>query len=253
MSISAPATFAYTPLRSNPVGLAIAGAMLLVGGALSGFGIGCTVIDANDDAPPQYVAGDDIGMITVGGGVLAILGLVTWSILIDRFRLVAGELHAFGLFGVTAGPGLLAAARHLGVSGWYAGAGVLTFAAGALFLILAGARVTSRRRRWNHELDLIARGVPVSAVVIDSGLDPDDYEDASNVITTVIVGFTDATGIERRLHRAVTIPRSVDVVEGQRTVVWYDPDDPGNEKAMVVGLQHALRWNVPVPAVTPAG
>ena len=56
-----------------------------------------------------------------------------------------------------------------------------------------------------------------------------------------------------RLRRPMTIPQHGLVLDGQRTTVWYDPADPGNEKAMVVGLQHALRWNVPVPDATPAG
>lgn len=248
MAISEPPPFRFTPRPTHGVGLTVAQVFMVAGGMLAGYGIGCTVIDANEDAPAAYVAGDGIGVITIGGLVVAVVGWVMWSFMVDSHPLSVGQLHSWGT-GLPAGAlGLLVAARELGVTGWYVVTAFGLAAAGALALLLGSAGVRRRRRRYRHELDLIARGAVVAATVADSGLDPDDFEEASNVITTVTFRF--AMGDHTwRLHRRMTIPQHGILVEGQRTTVWYDPDDPTDDKAMVVAIQHALRWNVPVPRV----
>lgn len=248
MAISEPPPFSFTPRPSHGVGLTLAQALLLVGGVLAGYGIGCTVIDANEDAPAAYVAGDDIGMITIGGLVVAVVGWVMWSFMADSHPLSVGQLHAWGTALPAAAIGLLLAARELGVAGGYVVAAFGLAAAGAVAMVLASARARRRRRRYRRELDLIARGAAVPATVLDSGLDPHDVEEASNVITTVTFGFVigDHT---YRLHRRMTVPQHGILLDGQRTTVWYDADDPMDDEAMVVAIQHALRWNVPVPRV----
>lgn len=246
MAISEPPPFRFTPRPSHGVGLGLAQVLLLVGGLLGGYGVGCTVIDGYDDAPPAYVAGDGIGMITIGGLVVAVIGWVMWSFMVDSHPLSVGQLHAWATFFPASAIGVLLAARELGVAGWYVGTAFGLAAVGAVAMVLAFAAVERRRRRYRHELDLMARGVAVPATVFDSGLDPHDFEEASNVITTVTFRFVVGDNT-LRLHRRMTIPQHGILVEGQRTTVWYDPDDPTADKAMVVAIQHALRWNVPVP------
>lgn len=248
MAISEPPPFRFTPRPTHGVGLTFAQVFLLVGGVLAGYGIGCTVIDGYDDAPPAYVAGDTIGVITIGGLVVAVVGWVMWSFMVDSHPLSVGQLHSWGTFLPAGALGVLLAARELGVTGWYVGTAFFLAAAGAAALVLASAAARRRRRRYRHELELIARGIPVPATVFDSGLDPDDFEEASNVITTVTFRF-DIGDRSWRLPRRMTIPQHGILLEGQRTTVWYDPDDPTDDKAMVVAIQHALRWNVPVPRV----
>lgn len=248
MAISEPPPFRFTPRPSHGVGLTVAQLLLLAGGALAGYGFGCTVIDGYDDAPPAYVADGDIGAIALGGLVLAVVGWVMWSFMVESHPLSLGQLHSWGTFLAAGALGVLVAARELGVAGWYVVGAFGLAASGAVAMLLASAGVGRRRRRYRHELDLMARGIAVPATVLDSGVDPYDFEEASNVITTTTFRFV--IGDETyRLHRRMTIPQHGIVVDGQRTTVWYDPEHPQDDKAMVVAIEHALRWNVPVPGV----
>ncbi|MCR1784744.1 hypothetical protein KVF89_19535 [Nocardioides carbamazepini] len=249
MAHAEPPPFTFEPRRRRPLGLLIALCLLLIGGVYAGYGIGCTVIDAYEDAPPSYVAGDSIGIVTIGGTLAVVIGWLTWSLLVDRHPRALGQLHAPGVLLPAAAAGLLLASVELDVAGWYVGAAVIAGAAGVGLLLLAVAAATARRRRWRLELDLIARGTPVPATVAESGLDPYDFEEASNVITTAAFRFTGADGTVYRVHRRVVIPIRAPLVEGQRTTIWYDPDHPTDDRRIVVGIQHALRWNVPVPRV----
>lgn len=248
---SEPPPFAFRPRPRRPLALLIALCLLLVGGLYAGYGIGCTVIDERDDAPPAYVAGDDIGVITVGGLLAAVIGWVTWSLLVDRYPRALGQLHAPGFLLPAAAAGLLLAAVELDVADRYVGAVALVGAAGVGVLLLAVTTAAARRRRWLLELELIAHGTPVSATVVESGLGPHDFEEASNVITTAVFGFTGTDGTVYRVRRGVTIPASAPLVEGQRTTIWLDPDNPTDDRQIVIGIQHALRWNVPVPQLPP--
>jgi hypothetical protein len=248
MAISEPSPFQFVPRPTHGVGLAVAQVLLLAGSLLAGYGIGCTVIDANEDAPASYVAGDDIGIATIGGCIIAVVGLVMWSFMVDSHPLAVGQLHSWGTSLPAGAFGLLIATSHLGAGDTYALVAIGLAIAGAVAMVLGCVAVSRRRRRYRHELDLIARGTAVPATVLDSGLDPDDFEEASNVITTVTFRFVIGDHAYR-LNRRMTIPQHGLVLEGQRTTVWYDPADPTDDRAMVVAMQHALRWNVPVPRV----
>lgn len=248
MATSEPPPFLFTPRPSHEVGLTLAQVLLIAGGGLAGYGFGCTVIDGYDDAPPAYVADGDIAMFALGGLVVAVVGWVMWSFMADSHPLSVGQLHSWATFLPASALGVLLSARELGVTGWYVVGAFGLAAAGVGAMLLASTRVRRRRRRYRHELGLIARGVAVPATVLDSGLDPGDFEEASNVITTVTFRFVVGDDAYR-LHRRMTIPQHGILLDGQRTTVWYDPADPSDDKAMVVAIQHALRWNVPVPRV----
>ena len=253
MASSEPPPFTFDPRPRRPVTLAVAQLMMLVGGVAAGYGIGCTIIDANGHGPASYVAGDEAGLATIGGCILAVLGLVTWSLLVDNHPLELGEWHAFGTLGLSAALGQLFAVAELDVDGRYVEAAGVAATVGVAALAIGATRVAARRRRFAHEVALMGRGVPVDATVVDPGWEPDDFGEASNVITTSTFRFVGPDGTSYLVRRRVTIPSRAPIEQGQHTTIWYDPDDPMNDKAMVVGIQHALRWNVPVPVPATRG
>ncbi|MBM7516820.1 DUF3592 domain-containing protein [Nocardioides nitrophenolicus] len=246
---SEPPPFTFTPRSRRRGGLVVAALLMVGGSAGAGYGIGLTVIDENGDAPVTYVAADGAMAATLGGLLLAVVGAVAWLIMMDRFPRALSSWHALGLLLVPAAPGLVVAARELGVGGWYDVVAAALATVGVLAL-LGGSLLAARRRlRWLEELRLIAVGTPTVGTVVDSGLDPDDFEEASNVITTSSFRFTAADGTSYLVHRRVTVPAAVAIHEGQRTTVWYDPANPLDDRRIVVAMIHALRWNVPVPGV----
>ncbi|WP_182378032.1 DUF3592 domain-containing protein [Nocardioides sp. WS12] len=247
MSEPGPPPFTFEPRPFRPFWVVTAQLLLLVGGVAAGYGIGCTVIDGYGDGPASYIAGDEAGLATIGGGVAAVLGLLTWSLIVDQYPLQFGLWHALGTFGLASALGQLFAVVELDVEGRYVVAAIISGVVGAAALLVGGARVAARRKRFAHEVALIARGVPVDATVVDPGWEPDDFDEASNVITTSTFRYVGADGTSYVVRRRVTIPSRAPIEKGQHTTVWYDPDDPLNDKAIVVGIQHALRWNVPVP------
>ncbi|TQK69212.1 DUF3592 domain-containing protein [Nocardioides sp. SLBN-35] len=244
---SEPPPFRFTPRSRRRTGLVVAAVLMAAGSAWAGYGLGLTIIDANDDAPPAYVALDAAAAGTIGGLVIAAIGAIGWLFMMDRFPLALSSWHSASLLLLCSAPGVVLATRELGAGGWYdvAAAGLAT--AGVLALLGGSLLATRRRLRWHDELRLIAEGTPVPATVVESGLDPDDFEEASNVITTATFRFTGADGTSYLVHQRVTIPAAAPIVEGQRTTVWYDPADPLDDKRIVVAMVHALRWNVPVP------
>ncbi|GAA1510290.1 DUF3592 domain-containing protein [Nocardioides humi] len=226
---------------------------MAAGSAWAGYGLGCTIIDANDDAPAAYVAQGAAGAGTVGGLLLAVIGAVGWLVMMDRFPLALSGWHGAGLLLLCSVPGLVVATRELGAGGWYdvAAAGLAT---AGLLALLGGSLLAARRRlRWLEELRLIAEGTPTVATVVDSGIAPNDFEEASNLITIATFRFWGADGTPYLLHQRVTIPAAAPIAEGQRTTVWYDPANPLDERRIVVAMVHALRWNVPIPRVSVDG
>lgn len=167
--------------------------------------------------------------------------------MMDRFPLALSSWHSAGVLLLCSAPGVVVATRELGAGGWYdvAAAGLAT--AGILALLGGSLLATRRRLRWHDELGLMATGTATAGVVVDSGIDADDFEEASNVITTTTFRFFGADGTPYLLRQRVTVPAAAPIVEGQRTTVWYDPADPLDDKRIVVAMVHALRWNVPVP------
>lgn len=245
---SEPPPFTFTPRPRRRTGLVVAAVLMATGSAWAGYGLGLTVIDANDDAPPAYVAQGAAAAGTLGGLLIAVIGAVGWLFMMDRFPRALSSWHAGGVLLLCAAPGLLVATRELGAGGWYdvAAAGLVT---AGLLMLLGGSLLAARRRlRWLGELRVIAEGTPTAGIVVDSGIDPHDFEEASNLITTTTFRFVGADGTPYLLHQRVTIPLAAPIVEGQRTTVWYDPSDPLDERRIVVAMVHALRWNVPIPA-----
>lgn len=240
--------FRFTPRPRRRTGLALAAVLMVTGSAWAGYGLGLTIIDANDDAPLAYVAQEAAAAGTLGGLLIAVIGAVGWLFMMDRFPLALSSWHAAGLLLLCSAPGLLVATRELHAGGWYDVA-VAGLATGGFLALLGGSLLAARRRlRWLDELRLIAEGTPVTATVVDSGIDPYDFEEASSLITTATFRFAGADGTSYLLHQRVTIPAAAPIAKGQRTTVWYDPADPLDDRRIVVAMVHALRWNVPVPA-----
>ncbi|MFB9766730.1 DUF3592 domain-containing protein [Nocardioides kongjuensis] len=244
---SEPPPFTFTPRARRRTGPVVAAVLMAVGSAWAGYGLGLTIIDANDDAPAAYVAQGAAAAGTLGGLLIAVVGSVGWLFMMDRFPRALSSWHAGGLLLLCSAPGLVVATRELGAGGWYDVAAAGLAAAGLLALIGGSLLAARRRLRWLDELRLIAEGTPTAGTVVDSGIDPYDFEDASNLITTTTFRFFGTDGTPYLLRQRVTIPAAAPIVEGQRTTVWYDSADPLDEKRIVVAMVHALRWNVPVP------
>ncbi len=244
---SEPPPFRFTPRSRSRTGPVVAAVLIAAGSAWAGYGLGLTIIDANDDAPPAYVAQGAAAAGTLGGALIAVIGSVGWLFMMDRFPRALSSWHAGGLLLLCSAPGLVVATRELGARDRYDVAAAGLAAAGIVGLLGATLLAARRRLRWRDELRLIAEGTPAAGVVVDSGVDPDDFEDASNLITTTTFRFFDADGTPYLLRKRVTIPLAAPIVEGQRTTVWYDPANPLDERRIVVAMVHALRWNVPVP------
>lgn len=250
---SEPPPFTFTPRSRRRTGLVVAGVLMVAGSAWAGYGLGLTIIDANGDAPPAYVAQGTAAAGTLGGLLVAVIGAVGWLFMMDRFPRALSGWHAVGLMLLCSAPGLFVATRELGAGDWYdvAAAGL---AAVGLLMVLGGSLLATRRRlRWLDELRLIAEGTPVPATVVESGIDPYDFEEASNLITTATFRFTGTDGTSYLVRQRVTIPAAAPIEEGQRTTLWYDPANPLDERRIVVAMVHALRWNVPVPEPVPQG
>lgn len=238
------------PLPRPPASVVLSLVLMVVGAAAAGYGIGCTVIDMNGHGPAAYVALDVPAGATIGGALAAVLGSVCWLFVAQHWPVELNGSHCLGTVLLCGGIGDAVAVLDLGVDGWYAGVAGLLAAAG---LLLLGLAVLIGRRRsgvYRRELALMAAGDPRPATVLDPGLDPGDFEEASNVVTTVTFGFAGADGTSYRLHRRISIPVRAPFAEGHRTVVWHDPEHPTDDRWMVVAAEHALRWNVPVPVPT---
>ncbi|MFI5915085.1 DUF3592 domain-containing protein [Dactylosporangium sp. NPDC051541] len=94
-----------------------------------------------------------------------------------------------------------------------------------------------RSRRRQHTAQLRKTGRRVSAEVTEVHDTGFTTNNAPRVRLTV--RFTDATGTNRYVRRHLSVSRFDRPGVGDRIPLWYDPNDPGNEKKIVVGTQSA--------------
>lgn len=240
-----PFRFELLQRRRGPLWTGIG--LIVIGGLLAGYGIGCTVIDVNHDAPLDYESGSVVGILCVVGTVLAVAGLLRWTFAITPYPADLTDWHGASLLTLAAGVGLAVATFQLEVGGGYSlavvGAGAICIGLGALAEWVARRRIARRERAR----ELIAGGVAVTATVVASGLGKNDFDEASTVITSADFEFTAADGVTRKVTRRLHIPQRAPLEVGQRTVVWHAADDPGADDSIVVAIEHALRWNLDLP------
>jgi hypothetical protein len=147
---------------------------------------------------------------------------------------VAGALLAFdvGMLGGTFLPTSIAEFAGTDLSGARGGVrimcGVLAVAGGCLV-----GWAAMRERRRDHRAELRKSGRRVSATVTevhDTGVTNNNAP-----WVRITVRFTDSHGTQRFARRHMSVSRFAGPSEGDKVPLWYDPEDPGNEKKIVIG------------------
>ncbi len=220
--------------RRRPPSSAVA-AVLLVARFAGGFGLGLgwggMSLTSFDEADLlwQYPVGIVAGMILTIGGEIAWMFVVMKSA-----NLGLGHGWAASLLG--GGIGLWTVASRFGGPGPAVLIAAVLIALGTASLVLGVIAAASRRRQVRREEELIRTGTVTTATVSDQGYD--FFHTSSKILTTVTFAFTDRFGQQRWVQRLCLIQQSDPLVNGQATRLWYDPDDPGNDRAIVVEAAH---------------
>lgn len=163
-------------------------------------------------------AGSVIGALAAFGGVFLWVGatiknprLLGWSMVI-----------ALGLLGAGIGTAIT-------------GQAVLPIVLIAVGAVLAILGVIVWRRRNGHidvEDEIIRTTTPVTGVVTNQGYS--HFSESSRILTSVTYAFTDAQGTRRFVQRSAVIDARDPIVEGEAVDIWYDRQNPSDEKRIVV-------------------
>lgn len=134
------------------------------------------------------------------------------------------------------GAGLLLAPLQAGAAvldfpGWL---GLLFIGLGALVWVMTATTRAKRRRRDERQARTVVTGVETTATVTQ--VPPGPNPTSRGLWAAVTFTFTDATGTQRWVERAMLIRRAGDVRVGDTTRLWYDAADPGADHDIVVEL-----------------
>ena len=208
--------------------------VMVVGGGLAGAGWGGQAM--------LDVAGEHGGWITVAiilGMLISILSISAWLSLVFR-RGDIGLGYGLGALLIGGGLGVLLvvsiAPENLG--GSITGYGLL--GAGLVLAVLGWLAHQGRRVEEARQEELMRTGREVQATVSDRGY-LDFGDGTQRLITTATFTFTDHLGTQRWVQRVVVMHRSAPLDNGDTTRLWYDPQDPGDEKSIVVEAARGLR------------
>lgn len=213
--------------RPGPVGIVLALGFQFIGGLAAGYG--WPHLAVLEDAEPPVLA---LTAIIVSIPIL-VLSSIAWTALAIRssnLGLALGGTLAW--LGATLGVGTAAAQLDYPPLLTWAGGGCLL-----IFLLLGCLGIIGARARRNaarREADVMRTGTMTPARVTDKGYV--SFSDSAKILTTVTFTFHDAGGVQRWVQRALLITAAEPVVDGQETMLWYDPTDPGNDKKIVVQL-----------------
>jgi hypothetical protein len=213
--------------RPSVLRLVILLILLLAGGALLGAGWG-SFGRLNDSGEPPVAA-----IIGINGGLLiTIVAFIGWSFAVSK-RSDIGFAYGFAAVLFGGGCGLLVAAQGGtdDVAAWVAW-GLVVF--GALFLVLGFSAATARRRQVARDERTTHDGTLATATVTDKGYD--FFRESPRIFTTITVTFTDLQGVQRWVQKPALIEQSDPIVDGQETRLWYDPQNPGDTRRIVVEL-----------------
>ncbi|PTR21878.1 hypothetical protein C8K36_11344 [Rhodococcus sp. OK519] len=205
--------------------------LLFVGGA--GLGYGWPTMFGGWVDPESFNPSVLAFVGVLAGLPVTISGFLVWASILLKARHF-GLLYGFAAAWAGAGTGALVAGQEMGDAPLVSavGYGCLLVAT----LCLAGGLVTARRRRVRGVRNQEARqtGTTATAVVSDRGYTA--FRESDRILTTVTFTFTDNANIQRWVQRHMVIHAASPVVDGQSTRLWYDPEDPGNDKRIVVEL-----------------
>ncbi|WP_217185037.1 DUF3592 domain-containing protein [Streptomyces sp. AC495_CC817] len=163
-------------------------------------------------------AGSLIGALAVIGGLLG------WVRTTTKNPRLLGWSVPIGLALVGAGLGLLLMGQTV-VALSLLGVGVVL---GALGVVVRGRRSA----RLDVEEEIMRTSTPVTGQVTNQGYT--HFGDSSRILTSVTYAFSDAQGTRRFVQRSAMIEADDPILEGESVDVWYDRQDPSNEKRIVV-------------------
>ena len=219
--------------RRRPPSSAVVTVLLaarLAGGFGLGFGWGGMSMMVDDtELLWQYPVGIVAGMILTIGGEIAWMFVV-----MKNASLGVGYGWAASLLG--GGVGLWTVSTRFGSPGPAVLIAAVLLGLGTACLILGVVAAASRRRQVRREEEIIRTGTVTTATVSNQGYD--FFHTSAKILTTVTFAFTDRFGQQRWVQRLCLIQQSDPLVNGQATRLWYDPDDPGNDRAIVVEAAH---------------
>lgn len=109
---------------------------------------------------------------------------------------------------------------------------VVLMAVGAVLAILGVIVWRRRNGRIDVEDEIIRTTVAVPGVVTNQGYT--HFSESSRILTTVTYAFTDAQGTRRFVQRSAVIDARDPIVEGEAVDIWYDRQNPSDEKRIVV-------------------
>lgn len=206
---------------------------LLVGGFLTGYGWG----GFGEMVDPETAEVQVLAVIAIPlGMMLTIIASIAWTALLVR-RSDIGLMYGNAAALLGGGAGVLTVATTLDapIVPVIIGVVLLALAAAALVAGLAAAR--ARRRDADREVRAMREGSVTTATVSDKGYTV--FHESDRIFTTVTFTFTDPSGVQRWVQRAMVVRASDPVENGQETRLWFDPRDPGDDSRIVVELAHA--------------
>lgn len=173
--------------------------------------------------------------------------LSTFMMLLGAAGSVVGALAAFGglflwmgaiiknprLLGWSVGValGLIGAGIGTAVTG-QAVLPVVLIAIGVVLAILGVLVWTRRNGRIDVEDEIIRTTAPVTGAVTNQGYT--HFSESSRILTSVTYAFTDAQGTRRFVQRSAVIDARDPIVDGEAVDIWYDRQNPSDEKRIVV-------------------
>lgn len=210
----------------EPRQLVLPGVLVLAGAGAVAVAIGSM------SGPPDF---DDTGaeslklvLGAVGstvGALCAVGGMIAWMSLSAKNPRLLGWAAPIALGLLGAGLGMLLMTRGTPVPAVLIGLGV---ALGILAVVLR--RVRSARA--DVEDQIMRAGPPVTGEVTNQGYT--HFGESARILTTATYAFADAQGVRRFVQRMVVIEASDPLVNGEPVDIWFDRQDPANEKRIVV-------------------
>lgn len=218
--------------KLGPLPMAICAIVLLLFGVVAGYGWS-SISAAGEDGDPDVAALVAIPLGMLGG----IVSLIIWggmSLRRKRFNFGTG----FGLLAIGIGFGFFWTANFTDPGRadvpllWLIGLVIFGIGALALALNLIGLLVGAGRKRTQHQV--MQSGRETTAEVTDQGYVR--FRESSKIITSVTFTFRDGQGLQRWVRRTMLINESAPVLNGQKSRLWYDPVETGNDKKIVVEM-----------------
>jgi hypothetical protein len=216
----------------------VALALLVVGGALQGYG--WTALFAPTVLLPEAPAEPNVASIVsvVLGLPMTIAATGWWMTLVMRRREL-GAFSGFAAFWLGAAGGLWVSAEHTGL-GILRTVAICAVAFAVLLAVVGALAARSRDRARARTQEVIRVGRQTTATVSDKGYIA--FDESSAILTVVTFTFTDLQGVQRWVQRPVRIAATDPVVDGQETSLWFDPQNPGDDARIAVQLAVESPW-----------